>query len=108
MAADVVDLDALREKRLEVAKSRKVRFGGRLWELVPELPFEVAELHRRGLRRRCVDLLLVDPGPKGAKDTSTPEARKAKLVDEFMACRPSEQDMGAIIPAVYGVGLGEA
>lgn len=107
MADEVIDLDELRSKRLETVKSRKVRFGGRLWELVPELPFEVGELHRRGFRRACVALLLADPGPKGAKDTSTPEERVGRLVDEFMALHPSERDVAALTRALTGMGLGE-
>lgn len=99
--SDVIDLNALREERLAGVPNRRVKFGGRIWQLTPELPFEVPELHQLGHRRRILELLLADPGPKNAKDTSTEAERIAVLVDEFMACTPSEADMGQLIRRTY-------
>lgn len=93
MADRVVDLDALRAKRIEIAPSRTVKFGGRDWALVPELPFEVGEMHRAGRRRDVVRSLLVDPTESD--------------VDEFMAAGPSEEDMGALVREAYGASQGE-
>ena len=86
-----VDLDALRAKRLETAPERAVTFGGRDWELVAEVPFEVAEAYRRGDRRRAFQLLLADMDE----------------TDEFMALRPSTADFFALLGS-YDVSPGES
>lgn len=77
----VVDLDALRARRLEAAGERRIVFGGREWLLVSEVPFEFAEAWAQRRRRHCVELLLADPGD----------------VDEFMALRPSNDDFDALL-----------
>lgn len=78
---DVVDLDALRAKRLEAVGERRVRLGGREWALVAEMPFEFAEAWAARQRRRCAELLLADP----------------KDVPAFMAARPSNDDFLALL-----------
>ena len=86
-----LDLDQLRARRLETAPARRIRFGGKVWELHPEVPFEVAEAWRTGKRRRCFELLLADP----------------KKIDEFMALRPGSEDFFAVL-ARYDVSPGES
>ena len=78
---DVVDLDALRAKRLETVGERRIRLGGREWVLVPEVPFEFAEAWAARRRTRCAHLLLAD------KDD----------VEAFMACEPSNEDFNALL-----------
>jgi len=88
---DVVDLDVLRAARLETTGDRVIRFGGREWSLVPEVPFELAEAWRDGRRRAALALLLSDPGD----------------VDEFYALRPSNEDWFAILEA-FGTSSGKS
>lgn len=88
---DVVDLDALRAKRVEVGGGRRVRLGGRDWDLVAEVPFEFVEAWAARRRRRCVELLLADPAE----------------ADEFFGVRPSNDDFLAIID-LYGSSPGKS
>lgn len=90
-ASAVVDLDALRAKRLEAVEDRRVRLAGREWSLVAEMPFEFAEAWAERKRRRCVELLLADP----------------KDVAAFIAAKPSNEDFLAIIDT-YGTTPGKS
>lgn len=88
---DVVDLDVLRAARLEATPERVVRFGGREWRLVPEVPFIYAELWRDGQRADATKLLFADP-VDGA---------------EFFALSPSSDDIGELVK-VYNTTSGKS
>lgn len=88
---DVVDLDALRAKRLEVAPSRVIRYGGREWSLVPEVPFVYAEMWRSGMRVAATKLLFAEEGDG----------------DKFFELNPSGDDISEIA-SLYGTSAGES
>lgn len=88
---DVVDLDALRAQRLETAGERSVVFGGRTFRLLPEVPFEYAEVFRQGRRVDATRLLFIDQDE----------------ADAFFALRPSADDVAGLV-SLYSVTPGKS
>lgn len=88
---DVVDLDALRAQRLETTPERRVVFGGETFRLLPEVPFEYAEVFRTGQRVAATRLLFVDPAEAEA----------------FFALRPSSDDVAGLV-SLYAVSPGKS
>ena len=88
---EVVDLDVLRAARLETLPERVIRFGGRDFTLVPEVPFAYAEMWRKGDRVDATMMLFAEDGD-GPK---------------FFELRPSAEDMAALA-SVYGTSAGKS
>jgi hypothetical protein len=88
---DVVDLDVLRAARLETIPERVVRFGGRDFTLVPEVPFVYGETWRSGRQVEATKMLFAVEGD----------------AEQFFKLNPSGLDISALVD-VYNVPLGKS
>jgi hypothetical protein len=88
----VIDLDARKAARLESSGVKTIRFGGRDWELKPELPMQCVENFTAGDLVGAFRRILVKP-----------EQAELFLASEEL----TREDMEELMQLVYGVDLGK-